>query len=86
VRFVASRVGGTPELIVDGKTGLLVERSAPLALARAIAKLVRDDALRRELGLPPVGAVTSCSTTIRSLDRLIEIYAATRQIRATATR
>jgi len=83
---VASRVGGTPELIVDGKTGLLVERSAPLALARAIAKLLRDDALRRELGAAARRRSDELFDHDRSLDRLIEIYAATRQIRATATR
>jgi glycosyltransferase involved in cell wall biosynthesis len=48
--IVATRVGGTPELIVDGKTGLLVERNDPAGLARALAALLRDPALAGELG------------------------------------
>jgi glycosyltransferase involved in cell wall biosynthesis len=47
---VASRVGGLPELIVDGETGLLVEPRDPDALAAALERLVADRALRRELG------------------------------------
>jgi starch synthase len=37
---VASRVGGIPEVVVDGETGLLVEPGDPAALARAIGELV----------------------------------------------
>jgi glycosyltransferase involved in cell wall biosynthesis len=47
---VATRVGGVPDLIDDGVEGLVVERRAPEALADAIARLLRDPALARELG------------------------------------
>jgi glycosyltransferase involved in cell wall biosynthesis len=47
---VATRVGGTPELVEDGVSGLLVERGQPAALAEAITRLVRDPALRQALG------------------------------------
>jgi glycosyltransferase involved in cell wall biosynthesis len=39
---VASRVGGIPELVRDGGTGLLVEPDNPSALAQAIAACVND--------------------------------------------
>jgi glycosyltransferase involved in cell wall biosynthesis len=39
---VGTRVGGIPEMIVDGKTGVLVPSSNPAALADAIERLVRD--------------------------------------------
>ncbi len=42
VPLVATRVGGTPELIEDGKTGLLVEPAQPAALADALARVLTD--------------------------------------------
>jgi glycosyltransferase involved in cell wall biosynthesis len=47
---VASRVGGIPELVVDGETGLLVDPGRPDRLAAALARLLEDAALRRRLG------------------------------------
>jgi glycosyltransferase involved in cell wall biosynthesis len=46
---VASRVGGIPDVIEHGTTGLLVEPAAPQALAQAIAHLLTDDGLRLRL-------------------------------------
>jgi len=46
---IGTRVGGTPELVIDGQTGLLVPRSAPGELARAIETILTDDALRASL-------------------------------------
>jgi glycosyltransferase involved in cell wall biosynthesis len=47
---VASAVGGLPEIVRDGETGLLVSPKDPAALAEAIARLLDDSDLRRELG------------------------------------
>lgn len=47
---VASAVGGLPEAVRDGETGLLVPARDPDALASAILRLLRDPALARELG------------------------------------
>src|SRR6185295_14724757 len=47
---IASRVGGVPEIIVDGATGLLVERADPAALAGAITKLLLDPAAAAQMG------------------------------------
>ena len=47
---VASGVGGIPEMIEDGVTGLLVEHDNPVALAAAIARLLTDHALADTLG------------------------------------
>lgn len=47
--IVSTNVGGLPELISDGFTGLLIEPEAS-ALGRAIEKLVVDKKLRKRLG------------------------------------
>lgn len=46
---VASRVGGIPEIVEDGKTGILVEPGSPKALADTIAELIEDERKRRRL-------------------------------------
>ena len=48
---VATNVGGCPELIVDGETGLLVPDSSPEALAEKLLVLICDPGLRRRMGV-----------------------------------
>jgi glycosyltransferase involved in cell wall biosynthesis len=50
VPVVASRIGGIPDTVADGRSGLLVPPGEPAELARAIERLARDPELRRELG------------------------------------
>jgi len=47
---IASRVGGLPELVVDGTTGFLVKPGDVEGLANAIAKLAGDRVRIREMG------------------------------------
>lgn len=47
---VAARAGGTPEVVVEGRTGLLVPYAQPSALALALDRLAGDERLARELG------------------------------------
>ena len=47
---VATRVGGLPEVVSDGQSGLLVAEQDPVALANAILALARDQELRRRMG------------------------------------
>jgi glycosyltransferase involved in cell wall biosynthesis len=47
---VATRVGGVPELVVDGENGRLVEPGDVNAIARVLGELVENRALRDALG------------------------------------
>lgn len=47
---VATRVGGLPEIIEDGRTGFLVDPQAPDALARRVIAFANDAALRCNMG------------------------------------
>jgi glycosyltransferase involved in cell wall biosynthesis len=47
---VASNVGGVPELVVQGETGMLVPPDDPAALAETIERLLTDQPLARRLG------------------------------------
>jgi len=46
---VATRTGGIPEIIEDGKNGLLVEPASSAALSKAIADLLNDPGRRQEM-------------------------------------
>jgi len=50
VPVVATRVGGIPEVVVDGETGLLVPPGNPLALAEAINSLLASPEVRQRMG------------------------------------
>jgi glycosyltransferase involved in cell wall biosynthesis len=47
---VATAVGGNPEMVVEGETGLLVPPRDAAALAAALARLLSDAPLARRLG------------------------------------
>jgi glycosyltransferase involved in cell wall biosynthesis len=47
---VATRVGGVPEIVIDGKTGILVEPNNPEEMADKLGRLADDESLRRKLG------------------------------------
>jgi glycosyltransferase involved in cell wall biosynthesis len=47
---IASRVGGIPEIVTDGETGLLVEPGDESSLAEAMARLLDDARLAERMG------------------------------------
>jgi glycosyltransferase involved in cell wall biosynthesis len=49
VPVIATRVGGVPEIAVDGETALLVPPRDPEAMAAAIARLLDDAELRKNI-------------------------------------
>jgi len=67
---IATRVGGNPELVVEGETGVLVPRSDPDAMAEAMARYAENRELRNAHGL--AGRVRV--ETLFSLDRMVNRY------------
>jgi starch synthase len=47
---VATRVGGVPEIVLDGETGVLVPPEDASALAAAMRRVLTDNALSQSLG------------------------------------
>jgi glycosyltransferase involved in cell wall biosynthesis len=47
---IASRIGGVPEVVLDGGTGILVPPAQPQALAEAILRLAQNPAEGRRMG------------------------------------
>jgi glycosyltransferase involved in cell wall biosynthesis len=48
--IIAARAGGMPEVVEDGRTGLVVAPGDVMALAEAMKRLLDDGALRAEMG------------------------------------
>jgi len=63
-------VGGLPEVVVDGETGLLVEPDDPAALARAIVTLLQDRERTHQLGQ----AARERAQHAFSLERCVDAY------------
>ena len=68
---VATRVGGTPEIVSDGETGLLIPAGSPAALASAIEGLASWPDRRRRLG----SAARHHVETRFTIDRMVREYA-----------
>ncbi|MBN1977596.1 MAG: glycosyltransferase [Anaerolineae bacterium] len=73
---VATAVGGTPEVVVDGVTGLLVPPADPDALAQAISTLLRNPDLRRSLGQAGQRRVLEHFSMTSTVRRIIALYEA----------
>jgi glycosyltransferase involved in cell wall biosynthesis len=72
--IVATRVGGVPDLIEDGRHGRLVEPGDPARLAAAIEPLLADPGLRRELGERAARRQRAEFTLEATIVRLQELY------------
>lgn len=69
---VATRVGGVPEVVIDGETGFLVGAADAAALSAKIRMLVESPALRRTVGEAAHDRVQAEFTTkpVRQLEKL----------------
>jgi glycogen synthase len=71
---VATRVGGIPEVVVDGETGLLVPPESPSELARAIDEVLRDRERAAEMGRKGRQRVERLFTWEKVARRTVELY------------
>lgn len=72
---VASRVGGIPEVVVDGETGRLVPAADATALKTALGELLDDPPRRLEMGLAGRKRVETTFDLPAAALKLREIYA-----------
>jgi glycosyltransferase involved in cell wall biosynthesis len=72
---VASNVGGVPDAVLDGETGLLVPAGDPAALAGALARVLGDPTWAAALGARGRAIARERFTPERVTSRLTELYA-----------
>ena len=72
---VASRVGGIPEVVVDGETGMLVPPGDPAALAAAVRGLAADPERAARLGRAGRERVEAAFSWTRIAERTLSVYA-----------
>ncbi|MBV9083109.1 MAG: glycosyltransferase family 4 protein, partial [Acidobacteriaceae bacterium] len=70
---VASRVGGIPELLEDGQTGLLVPPDDSAALAAAMQRLLTDSVLAQKLASAWHDGVVSSWTWKQACDKYLRL-------------
>jgi glycosyltransferase involved in cell wall biosynthesis len=73
--IVATSVGGTPEVIEQSRTGLLVPARNPRTLAEALSTLAADRLSARTLGAAARFAVEERFTIDRMVDHYARVYA-----------
>ncbi|WMW66237.1 glycosyltransferase family 4 protein [Nitratidesulfovibrio liaohensis] len=71
---VATRVGGVPEVVQDGRTGALVPAADAERLAEAVTGLADDPALRARYGEAGRERVMECFTPGRRAERIVHLY------------
>lgn len=71
---IATEVGGVPEVVVPGETGLLIPANAPQALTAAIATLVGDEGIRLAMGAAGYERVLSQFSFEQMVQRYDALY------------
>jgi glycosyltransferase involved in cell wall biosynthesis len=75
---VATRIGGIPEVVEDGATGLLIEPRDAAALAKKISLLLGDAPLREKLGAAARQSAEARHGIDQMGTRLLDLYAGLR--------
>ena len=71
---VASRIGGIPEYVIEGETGLLFQPGDVRQLAEAVAKLSQDPALRARMGAAARALAVDEFSPVVGIGRTLALY------------
>jgi glycosyltransferase involved in cell wall biosynthesis len=71
---VATRVGGVPELVVDGETGYLVAPDDPRELGRALDAVISDPTRHRQMGEAGAARVAAHFEARAIAARMVRLY------------
>ena len=71
---VASNVGGVPEIVIDGKTGILVPPGSPEKLADALLELINDRKKREDMGNEGLRVVREKFDIKDMMNRIEDVY------------
>lgn len=84
VPVVAPAVGGIPELVADGETGLLSKANDLESLVSVLERLLRDSDLRRRMGIAARQRAVERFSVRRQVDQLLALW--TKVLEASAAR
>lgn len=74
VPVVVSNVGGLPEVVVDGVTGIVTDKESPEQLASAFKKLAKNSDLREAMGQAGVSHVAEHYSWVDNAHYMLELY------------
>lgn len=72
--IVATHVGGIPDMVTPGQTGLLVPPKNPLALAEALVQVLEDDQGRLQMGIVARHYASQAHDVRGYVDTLVAVY------------
>lgn len=71
---IGTKVGGIPEIVEDGKTGLLIDPDNSSQISKAVLKIFGSNNLRRKLGENAFKKVRETFSVSQMVDRTLNIY------------
>ena len=71
--LVATDVGALPEIVQDGRTGLIVEPGSVASLVAALSRLVTDPNLRRTYGDNAAALVADRFDAAKNSTRIVDV-------------
>jgi glycosyltransferase involved in cell wall biosynthesis len=71
---LATRIGGIPEVVDDGRTGILVEPGSSAQLAQGIKSVIHDDVLLQQMGIEGRRRVVEKFSWEKTVDTLLQYY------------
>ncbi|MFT3883489.1 MAG: glycosyltransferase family 4 protein [Gemmatales bacterium] len=71
IPVIGCNVGGVPEIIHDGESGLLIAPESPEAIIQALHRLLSDERLRQQLGTAGRKRVESEFSSMKMAERVV---------------